>query len=207
MDLTKSLQEYFDDLISNSPSPGSVNVSALCGALATSLGMMACRLTSVNEDYNEIEDTIDEMKNNLTKFKQRFFELAEKDRQAFDLMIDAFKVAHNDTPDTGGVEMEHAAFETAEVPTELIKLCSEVLPVISEVMSKGTKNSISDTATATLLISAAAQGAYFNVLLACKSLPNRTIGEELIKRSEILLESVRAQSAIIVNSAMDELNS
>lgn len=207
MDLTKSLQEYFDELISNSPAPGSVNVSALCGALATSLGMMVCRLASINESYTGIEGKIEDIKKELTEFKNLFFELAEKDRKAFDNVIDAVKFARENDDEESDGQIQQATFETAEVPTELIKLCSDVLPVIQKVQEIGTKGSLSDTATAALLINAAAQGAYFNVLLACSELPNRTLGDELVKRSEILLGSISQQSISVVKSSSAELKS
>lgn len=45
MDLSKSVQNYLDELSSNSPTPGGGNVAAFCGVLSSSLGMMVCNLT------------------------------------------------------------------------------------------------------------------------------------------------------------------
>ena len=92
MDLSKSLQQYFDDLSSNAPTPGGGNVAALCGALSSSLGAMVCGLTIGKKKYVEVEAEMISLKTKLDAYQKEFFELGQKDNAAFDKVMDAFKL-------------------------------------------------------------------------------------------------------------------
>ncbi|HEX9739862.1 MAG TPA: cyclodeaminase/cyclohydrolase family protein, partial [Ignavibacteriaceae bacterium] len=72
MDTTISLKTYLNELSSNSPTPGGGNVSALCGVLACSLGMMVCNLTIGKKKYAEVENEIKDLLIKLETAKNDF---------------------------------------------------------------------------------------------------------------------------------------
>ncbi|MDO8549102.1 MAG: cyclodeaminase/cyclohydrolase family protein, partial [Ignavibacteria bacterium] len=83
MNTTTTLKNYLDELSSNSPTPAGGNVSALCGALACSLGMMVCNLTIGKKKYADVENEMKDLLEKLETAKNNFLKLAEEDNEAF----------------------------------------------------------------------------------------------------------------------------
>ena len=207
MNLEKSLQNYFDELASNSPTPGGGNVSALCGALSASLGAMVCGLTIGKKKYAEVEAEMVELKGKLETAQKEFFELGQKDNNAFDLVMDAFKLPKETDEQKAerSKKIEEATIGAGMVPAAVVKKCHEILPWIKTVVEKGNKNSLSDAGVAAKLISTAAYGAYLNVLINCSSLMSNPVAAELLKTSEELLNTINTVTTEISEMLVKEL--
>ncbi|MBA4318678.1 MAG: methenyltetrahydrofolate cyclohydrolase [Flavobacterium sp.] len=200
MNLEKSLNSYFEELASNSPTPGGGNVSALCGALSASLGAMVCNLTIGKKKYVEVEAEMKEISAKLMDAQKEFFVLAEKDNRAFDLVMDAFKLPKETDEEKAArsAKIEEATIGAAQVPANVVKKCYEILPMIKTVVDKGNKNSLSDAGVASKLIAASAYGAYLNVLINCSSMTGNSTALELLSTSEELLSKI--------NTVTDEIS-
>lgn len=196
MDLSKSLQQYFDDLSSNAPTPGGGNVAALCGALSSSLGSMVCGLTIGKKKYSEVEAEMISLKTKLDEYQKVFFELGQKDNAAFDKVMEAFKLPKETDADKNarGKAIEQATMGAAEVPADVMQKAKEILPLLKAIIEKGNKNSLSDAGVAAALVATASKGAYMNVLINCSSLANQTIAQEIKKRADIILEETCRES-------------
>jgi len=201
MNLSKSLQEYFNELSSNSPTPGGGNVAAMCGALSASLGTMVCNLTIGKKKYADVEAEMITLKGKLESFQKKFFDLAVLDNEAFDKVMNAFKLPKETDPqkELRSKEIEEATIGAAEVPSDVMKACSEILPLTKVVIEKGNRNSLSDAGVAALLASTAAKSAYLNVLINCASLSNQTIAHEIKKRADIQIEEISKESEHLTN--------
>lgn len=196
MDLSKSLQQYFDDLSSNAPTPGGGNVAALCGALSSSLGAMVCGLTIGKKKYAEVEAEMISLKTKLNECQKEFFELGQKDNAAFDKVMEAFKLLKETDAekDVRSKAIEQATLGATEVPADVMQKAKELLPLLKIVIEKGNKNSLSDAGVAAALVATASKGAYMNVLINCSSLANQTIAQEIKKRAEIILDETCRES-------------
>jgi glutamate formiminotransferase/formiminotetrahydrofolate cyclodeaminase len=201
MNLDKSLQEYFNDLSSSSPTPGGGNVAALCGALSASLGTMVCNLTIGKKKYADVENEMLGIKAKLEAYQKEFFTLAEKDNKAFDKVMEAFKLPKETDSDKElrSKKIEEATIGAADVPILVIKLCKDILIPLKIVAEKGNKNSLSDAGVAVSVLKAAVQSAYLNVLINCASMNNQTFAKEMQKSSDILLEEIEFEAAAIFN--------
>lgn len=202
MNLDETLRQYFDDLSSNAPTPGGGNVSALCGALSASLGTMVCNLTIGKKKYADVENEMKELKPKLEQCQKNFFELAQKDNEAFNKVMDAFKLPKETDADKEfrTQKIEEATIEAAEVPSDVMKNCYDILPLLKIVAEKGNKNSLSDAGVAIALTRTAVQGAYLNVLINCSSLNNQTIADEIRKRAEITFDEVENLATVLLDS-------
>ncbi|KAF0150974.1 MAG: glutamate formimidoyltransferase [Ignavibacteria bacterium] len=196
MDLSKSLQQYFDDLSSNAPTPGGGNVAALCGALSSSLGAMVCGLTIGKKKYAEVEAEMIEVKTKLESFQKEFFELGQKDNAAFDKVMNAFRLPKETDAEkeVRSKAIEDATLGAAAVPEVVMKKAKEILPLLKTIIEKGNRNSLSDAGVAAALVATASKGAYLNVLINCSSLSNQTIAQEVKKRADIVLDETCAES-------------
>ncbi len=202
MDLTKSIQSYLQELSSDAPTPGGGNVAALSATLACSLGIMVCNLTIGKKKYIDVDEEMKKVKTELEDFKSCFIELAQKDNIAFDEVMKAFKLPKETEEDkkNRSEKIQEATFAAAVVPSEVIETCKKVLPLIETVALKGNKNSVSDAGVALSLLSTGAEGALLNVVINCTSLSNRTIGNELLKKSEILCDEIKSGTSKAIAS-------
>ena len=208
MNLSKTLNEYFSELSSNSPTPGGGNVSAMLGALASSLGTMVCNLTIGKKKYAEVEQEMISAKVKLEEFRNTFLQLAEEDNLAFTKVMDAMKLPKESDSDKQkrSQAIEDATIGAADVPSKVLKTAKELLPFIRITIDKGNSNSLSDAGVAATLITAASQGAYLNVLINCKSMSNQIFAEEIKNRSQILLDEIWQESYLLIDKTYAKIN-
>lgn len=209
MDTSKTLQNYLDELSSNSPTPGGGNVAALCGALSSSLATMVCNLTIGKKKYAEVESEMISLKEKLEIYQKKFIELGKKDNLAFDKVIDAFKLP-KDTDEQKEIrnkEIENATIGAAEIPSEVMQTAKELLPLLKIIIEKGNRNSLSDVGVAAALIATASKGAYLNVIINCASLNNQIIAQEMKKRADIVLQETCNESESLVQKVISSISS
>ncbi len=208
MNLSKTMQEYFNELSSNSPTPGGGNVAAVCGALSASLGTMVCNLTIGKKKYAEVETEMISVREKLESFQKNFFMLAEKDNSAFDKVMEAFKLPKesDSEKEIRARKIEEATLGAAAVPSDVMNACAEIIPLLKIVIEKGNRNSLSDAGVAASLIQTAAKSAYLNVLINCASLSNQTIANEIRKRAEIQIEDISRQTELLIHQLIKSIS-
>jgi len=207
MDLQKSLQNYLNDLSSNSPTPGGGNVAALCGVLASSLGQMVCNLTIGKKKYLDFEEEAKNIADKLKELHGNFLTLAKKDNDAFDGVMAAFKLP-KETDIEKSVrknEIEKATMEAAIVPSEVIIKCNQLLPYLDTISLKGNQNSLSDAGVAISLTATAAEGAFLNVAINCASLSNQITANEFLKKSEIFYFEIKEYSESLIKRIINSI--
>jgi glutamate formiminotransferase/formiminotetrahydrofolate cyclodeaminase len=208
MDTQKSLQDYLNELSSNSPTPGGGNVSAVCGVLASSLGAMICNLTIGKKKYRDFEPEAIILLTKFEKLKKEFLDLATEDNLSFDKVMDAFKLP-KDTEIQMSVRQDainKATLTATAVPSEVIIKCRELLPLLVSMAEKGNQNSLSDTGVAISLVSTAARGAFLNVTTNCSGLLNQVTALEFLKKSEYIFEEIKEKSELIISTIFKKLN-
>ncbi len=207
MNLEISFQNYLNELSSSSPTPGGGNVAALCGVLASSLGIMVCNLTIGKKKYSDFELEAVAIKEKLKSFENEFLALAEKDNKAFDKVMEAFQLP-KDTPEQKVFRQERiqaATLDATVIPSNVLKKCQETISLIKVISERGNQNSLSDAGVASSLVLTAAEGAFLNVLINCYSLTNQIAAKEFIKSNEILYNEVKEVSGFIINSIIKKL--
>jgi len=207
MELSKTLENYLEELSSNSPTPGGGNVAALCGVLATSLGTMVCNLTIGKKKYAEVENEISIVKNKLELFKQKFLQLAKKDNEAFDKVMLAFKLPKetDDQKTERAKAIEAATIEAAMVPAEVVAAGAELIPLLEIIIEKGNTNSLSDGGVAVSLVRTAVEGAFLNIAINCASLSNQTFANEILIREEMKYTEVKHRLEFIITSIIKRM--
>ncbi|HSD63750.1 MAG TPA: cyclodeaminase/cyclohydrolase family protein [Ignavibacteriaceae bacterium] len=208
MNIDDSIRNYLDEISSSSPTPGGGNVSAFCGAIACNLGIMVCNLTIGKKKYIDVEEEMKDIKFELAVSKEEFLNLAERDNEAFEKVMASFKMP-KDTEEQKkerNENIESATLEAAEVPAEVLRSCSKIMPLFQTLAIKGNQNSVSDAGVAVSLISTAAEGAFLNVLINCSSLSNQTVAREILKKNEIMLAEVKNSSSTIISDIKKKLN-
>lgn len=207
MDTKKSLQKYLEELSSNSPTPGGGNVAALCGALSASLGTMVCNLTIGKKKYLDVETEMNEMKVKLNVYVDKFLSLAKYDNEAFERVMDAFKLPkETDEQKKLRIEaIEKSTLEAASVPADVIKNCREIIPLLETISKKGNQNSLSDAGVAVAVIAAASEGAFLNVLINYSSLSEKQKAVKLLTQAENLNNEVKEEARYILDAISSKI--
>ncbi len=189
-----SLKEFADTLSSQEPTPGGGSAAAVSGALAASLLLMVIRVTENSPDLDRYQD-------NLEAKKKRALELIDEDADSFNEVMKAFRLPRETEEEREQrAEKIQAAFKTAAAtPLEMIKLSVDVAELAVEVAEKGNDNAITDAAAGAIAARAAADIAYYNVMINLESIEDekfveRTGGRahDLKLRAANLLEEVIA---------------
>jgi len=183
MDMT--LRDFQSALASSSPTPGGGTAAAVALGQAASLTVMVCDLTLGNEKWADGWAVAEVAQTVAIPLLNRAGELAQADSDAFDGVMDSFKLAKStDAEKTERREtIREATLVAAEVPYETARAALALMKHLPELAKRGNGNAVSDVGVAGLLASAAAKGAVFNVEINLGSLPEEMGGE---LRSDLL---------------------
>jgi len=182
----KSIENFLKSVGSKSPTPGGGSVSAVAGALASSLVEMVCNLTIGKKGFEKVNDEMEDIKKEVKRLKDELLELADEDASAYDGVVEAFRTSKED--ENRKTIIQKAFEKAALIPLETAKKSAEVLSFAEKVLEIGNKNAASDSLVAIYLSKAAIKGALENVSINLDSIESKTFKNE-IKPSIFLLTS------------------
>ena len=168
-----TLQEFQSKLASKSPTPGGGTASAVALGQSAALVAMVSNLTIGNEKWKDgwqASESALEIANNTM---DEAAILATADSDAFDRVMDSFKMAKNTDEEKQNRrnEIRNSTLHAAEIPYRTANLSLSILEQMKDLSLHANANAISDVGVAALLASAACKGALFNVEINLNSLP------------------------------------
>jgi len=187
------ISEFIEELSSDSPAPGGGSVAALSGALSAALSSMVCNLTIGKEKYKDVEYDMENILERLQNIRKRLLEIIDEDTEAFNQVMDAFKLPKN-TEEEKKVRKEkiqEALKKAALVPLETARLCAEIIEISKEVAEKGNKNSITDAGVSMIMADAGLKSAILNVKINLKSIEDEKFVDSLIYELDVLERNSR----------------
>lgn len=160
-----NIKEFVDKVSSSDPVPGGGSVSALAGSLAAALSSMVAGLTIGKKKYLEVEEEMILIKEKADKLKNKLYEDIQNDSEAFNLVMDAFKMPKNSEEEK---TIRKAAIQSATKKASLVPLdvaydCLEIIKLADTVVERGNKNAVTDGAVSAMLAKTAVLGALLNV--------------------------------------------
>ncbi len=202
-----SLRDFQSALASSSPTPGGGTASAVALGQAAALTCMVADLTIGKEKWKEGWVCAEKAQSIAIKIFSQAGKLAKDDSDSFDLVMESFKLPKSNEEEIQSRRnaIRNATLKAALVPFETAELAYELLEVLPELANKGNANAVSDVGVASLLASAAAKGALFNVDINLGSLPEEMIGDLGVKSAQ-LLEKSRLLSKDSLNVVRSRLN-
>jgi formiminotetrahydrofolate cyclodeaminase len=181
----QSIELFLDELSSNKLVPGGGSASSLVAAIGMALGSMVGNLALGKKRY---ESLIPEIKSIIVKSEKLKLELQyliEKDAQACEPLVKAFKmpISHRE------VVMDAALEEACKVPLELMKKTIEAIDLHDQLYKIGVKTAISDIGVGVSFCKAALEGASLNIFINTKLMKNDGIKSQLNKEAQRLLQT------------------
>ncbi len=204
-----NLREFTNELSTDSPAPGGGSVASLAGALSAGLGAMVSNLTIGKKGYEDAREAMIAIGVDGQRYKDEFLADIDRDTEAFNMVMAAFGLPKktDDEKSRRTAAIEDATKEATRVPLGVLLRTIPSLELVKRVALEGNRNSISDAGVGALLGQAAAEGAYYNVLINLQGLSDdtfvadtRAAAEEALKQANALASEIRS----IVMKALSE---
>jgi len=191
--VSMKLDSFLSELASSSPAPGGGSVAALSGAIGSALSSMVCNLTIGKEKYIKVQDEIKKVLNKSEQLRKKLTKLIDKDTQAFNDVIKAFKMPKETEKQ---IEFRKKAIQegyktAAGVPLETAKLCEEILDLAKVIAEKGNQNSITDAAISAIMAKSGVDAAILNVKINLNSIKD----EKYVKNINIQLNELQKNTS------------
>ncbi len=181
-----NLDDFSEILASSEPVPGGGGASALAGAVGAALGSMVCNLTTGKKRYAQYEEDIQRIIKEASVLRAELLGLIDGDAEAFAPLAKAYSIP-KDAPERQEV-MEAALREACRPPLDIMKACSRVIELHSELSGKGSAIAISDVGGGAVIAKAALKGASLNVFINTKAMTDREYAERISEEADAMLE-------------------
>lgn len=195
-----TVKQFIEKVISSDPVPGGGSVSALNGALATSLAAMVANLTAGRKKYAEVNDIMVELSAKMEGLTNQLLADVDRDSDAYNRVFAAFKLP-KDTDEEKAVRAEAIQKETkfaAQVPMEVAKAVFGILPLIDTVARKGNSNAVTDACVSMMCARTAILGALLNVKINLSSIKDEEFVRQMTEEAaHIEKETLAAEAAVL----------
>lgn len=202
-----TIEEFVDELSSESPAPGGGSVSALSGALSAALVSMVANLTFGKKGYEEVTPEMEEISRKAQELKDTLLRIIDEDTKAFNNVMAALSLPKK-TEEEKRIRdeaIERANKEATLVPLKVMDLSIELIDIASKVAEKGNKNALSDAGCALLQARSSCQGAYFNVLINLQGIKDEDFKRELSSKAKDILDRVLRETESKIKEVQEKL--
>ena len=172
-----NLDNFVEDLSSNSPAPGGGSASALFGVLGSALSSMVCSLTEGRPKYAESEGFVHAQHDKILSLQDELKGMMQADVDAFMQISAAYKMPKETDEEKAerSEAIQAALLPAIEVPYKIMELAAKGLEITESLIGKTNAMASSDLGCAALGFKCAIQGAYLNVKINLSS-SNKPLG-------------------------------
>lgn len=161
--------EFIEDLYSDKPAPGGGGAAALAGALSASLCGMVYNLSIHKKFFEKYDDNIrNQFFNGLEKLdnlKNRMIDYIAKDGEAFNGLMDTFKLPKNTEEErkTRTAAIQQAYKNSLISPLSMVEEAIEIYDLLILGANYGNPNLISDISVGALMLNSTIRSGIVNV--------------------------------------------
>ncbi len=205
--LNMNLREFANETAGESPAPGGGSISAYVGALGVSLGTMVANLSAHKRGWDERWEEYSEWAVKGAYFKERLLALVDEDTNAFNKIMDAFKLPKSsDEEKTSRTQaIEDATKYAMEVPMHIMENALASMEVMNAMVEKGLQSSLSDAAVGALCARTAVMGAFLNVKINAAGLKDEFFKGEMLKKGKEIEDMAFVLEAEILGKVNQKL--
>jgi formiminotetrahydrofolate cyclodeaminase len=198
------LMDYINDAASNKPAPGGGSVSALVGALGSTMAQMAANFTVGKEKFQDVEDEVQELLARCKDACARLLELMEEDIAAYSIVTAAYRMPR-ETPDQKAertAKIQDALSEAMQVPLEACRQCLYLTQAVRSLAEVANPNLASDVGVAAIFARAAFQGAKLNVLVNLANIKDK----ELVIKTENEIDDAENEIEGLAEATLEKVH-
>ena len=193
--MLKDLQvvDFINEVDKKSATPGGGSVSALASGLGIALTKMVGHLTVGKKKFraleNDVQDEFNDILDTFKTYKEELIELIDKDTEAYNLVMAAFKLPKETESEKEfrASEIEKATLVAIETPYRIAVLSLEALKELDTILENCNKNTLSDLGVSALLLYAGLEGALLNVKINIPGLSDQEVIQEYNTKVKAML--------------------
>lgn len=199
------IEEFLEDLSSNSPSPGGGSTAALVAGLSGCLNNMVYSLSINKKAFNNLNEENKEKMIYLEKECKEFIanciKFMEEDRACFNELMDCYKLPKDTEKEQTyrKEELKHKTYDAMMSPLKVCRECVRFYNNIEFATEYGNKMLISDAGVAASLLHAAVESSVINVKVNLNSLRDEIFFNEVENEIISLLNESNNKKEKILN--------
>ena len=206
-----SVREFCNVLSTDSPAPGGGSAAALAASLGASLVSMVGSLTAnimpaaSRTRQPELFADLVSLAEQAQGLKDECLGAIDRDTDAFNVLMQAMrtKAKTDEEKAARAQQVTEATRGAIAVPFEVLERSARIIEIAHEGVLKGNPNSVSDVGVAAALGQAAAMGAWYNVCINLKDLPDAAERDAIRTRGRAVLDAA-LQKAREVEALMEQ---
>ena len=185
------LQQFLDELASQSSTPGGGSAAAIMGAMGAALVSMVCNLTIGKQNYAEVGDLMADTLAQAEALRGRLIGLVQADIRAFDAVMAAYGLPRQTEAEkqARSARIQEALKGATEAPLACAHACADIIALSRVVAEHGNRNVVSDAGVAVLAAHAALRSAALNVQVNVKAIKDPEFVAQASSRLEAILAS------------------
>ncbi len=206
-----NLVEFNDEIDSSSPAPGGGSVSALASSIGVSLSRMVGHLTVGKKKFKaqsvEVQTKFNKIEDEFLLIKKELIHLIDKDTDAFNLIMKAFKLPKETVEDKQLRKQSilEGTIEAIKVPYVVARLSLRALQNMDYILKYGNKNTLSDIGVSTLMLYSGLEGAILNVKINIPGLDDSDMIKMYSKSIEKMLEEAKEIKDLVLDKIHSKL--
>ena len=203
-----SLKDFADLTASEAPAPGGGSIAAYTAVLGVALGTMVANLSSHKRGWDDKWHFYSDWAVKGQAFKETLIHLVDEDTNAFNKIMDAFKLPKKTEEDkkVRAEAIEAATLYATEIPLKVMQTAYDSMTVMAEMAQTGLPASISDVAVGAMAARTGVYGAYYNVKINAASLKNEAKANELLNKAAQILQAAQAKEKEILNLVDEKMS-
>jgi glutamate formiminotransferase len=193
-----TLEQFVDEIASESVAPGGGSVAAAVGALGAALGTMVANLSAHKRGWDARWEEFSQWAERGQRLKEELLHLVDDDTRAFNRVIIALGMPKDTEEERRqrAAALEAANLGALEVPWQVMRTVSGAFELLRVMAEQGNPASASDAGVGALCARAALRSAWLNVRTNAHSLKDRraiaAIMEEAAKLDAAAAEQERS---------------
>lgn len=197
------LDDFVDEVSSDSPAPGGGSVAAIAGALGAGLASMVANLTVGKKGYEANYAALSQMADSAQKIKEDLVLAIDKDTEAFNAVMEAGRLPKGNDEQRAlrDQKLRDANEKAALVPMGTAESCLLALKSCLVAVTAGNRNSVSDGAVGAIMAFAGLEGAILNVRINLAGAADAGFAAELLAKCDLLRREAAALKAQILEIA------
>jgi len=196
-----TIENFCDELSTDSPAPGGGSVAALCVSTSASLSAMVANLTINKKGYEKAWKKSKEISQLAQKIKNDSIIAIDDDTSAFYDMMKATKLPKksNEEIDFRNTEIERCTKNAILVPYRTLELALEAVLLAEKIAKIGNCNALSDAGVGALTAQTAAASAYLNVKINLGGLKDKSFSDHILNSSLALKLKIDRKAKRVFN--------
>ena len=195
-----SLQDFMEEIASESPAPGGGSVSAYMGSMGVALTTMVANLSSHKRGWDERWEEFSEWADMAKLVQEKLLRLVDEDTRAFNSIMEAFGLPKNSDEEKEARQkaIEKATLYAIEIPFEVMVTAFGAFEIAETMVLTGNPNSVTDAGVGALAMLACVEGAWLNVKINSTDLKNHPRVQRIVEEGkELVKESAKMRSRIL----------